>query len=89
MVITTVAGGVIDLSSFSSESFGVRYPLSSQGFKVTRQGTSRMACVWKPITAQRRLSMVKDNGIGIQLAQLGLAASAVVSLNNATPNCLT
>ncbi|KAG6547754.1 hypothetical protein Mapa_010567 [Marchantia paleacea] len=52
------------------------HPAQNKGFKVTRPGNSRIACSWRPITNQRRMSMVKDSGIGIQLAQLGLAASA-------------
>ncbi|KAL3687366.1 hypothetical protein R1sor_013675 [Riccia sorocarpa] len=53
------------------------HPAENKGYKVTRQGTSRMALSWKPLSVQKRLNMVKQNGIGIQLAQLGLAASAV------------
>ncbi|KAL2629350.1 hypothetical protein R1flu_014036 [Riccia fluitans] len=53
------------------------HPAENKGYKVTRQGTARMALSWKPLSIQKRLSMVKQHGIGIQLAQLGLAASAV------------
>lgn len=50
-----------------------------QGYKVTKQGSSRMAFSWKSVTTQRRMSMAKEAGLGAQLAQLGLAASAAVS----------
>lgn len=51
-----------------------------QGYKVTKQGASRITIGWKSVTTQRRMSMAKDAGLGAQLAQLGLAASAAVSL---------
>ncbi|CAM6089281.1 unnamed protein product [Calypogeia fissa] len=52
------------------------HPAQSKGYKVTKQGAARMAISWKSVTTQRRMSMAKEAGLGAQLAQLGLAASA-------------
>lgn len=52
------------------------HPAQHKGYKVTKQGTSRMALTWKSVTTQRRMSMAKEAGLSAQLAQLGLAASA-------------
>ncbi|KAJ7539276.1 hypothetical protein O6H91_11G084600 [Diphasiastrum complanatum] len=55
------------------------HPSEHKGFKVTRQGSSRFIGRWQAATTQRRLSSYlrgKEPGMGIQLAQLGLAASA-------------
>ncbi|XP_024403245.1 uncharacterized protein [Physcomitrium patens] len=51
-------------------------PLEHKGYKVTRQGTSRLPLKWKKVTQEKRMQMLKDSGIGLQMAQLGLAASA-------------
>lgn len=52
------------------------HPSQYKGYKVTKQGASRMTIAWKSVTTQRRINMPKDAGLGAQLAQLGLAASA-------------
>ena len=48
-----------------------------QGFKVTRQGTSKLAAKWIAVSPYSRV-LSKENAIGIQLAQIGKAASGVV-----------
>jgi 5'-nucleotidase len=51
-------------------------PSEHKGYKVTRQGTSRLSLKWKKVTQEKRMQMLKDTGIGLQMSQLGLAASA-------------
>jgi len=51
-------------------------PSAHKGYKVTRQGTSRLPLKWTKVTQQNRMQRLKDTGMGIQMAQLGLAASA-------------
>eukprot|EP00249_Psilotum_nudum_P028915 c38930_g1_i1 orf=334-1554(-) len=55
-------------------------PAQHKGFRVTRQGTSRLAGRWCSVSPLQRhisgASFAKELGIGIQLAQLGRAASA-------------
>eukprot|EP01018_Ginkgo_biloba_P031454 Gb_18886 [translate_table: standard] len=54
-------------------------PSANKGFKVTRQSTLRMSGNWHAVTPQRHLSeqfMSREQSLGIQLAQLGRAASA-------------
>uniref|UniRef100_A0A0D6QSL7 Survival protein SurE-like phosphatase/nucleotidase domain-containing protein n=1 Tax=Araucaria cunninghamii TaxID=56994 RepID=A0A0D6QSL7_ARACU len=52
-------------------------PAQNKGYKVTKQGTSVIKTYWKPVTPDCSPSLsVKDQGIGIQIAQLGLEASA-------------
>lgn len=45
---------------------------------MIRQGTSRLSLKWKKVTQEKRMQMLKDSGIGLQMSQLGLAASAAV-----------
>eukprot|EP00250_Pteridium_aquilinum_P006358 c16300_g1_i1 orf=357-1487(-) len=55
-------------------------PSENKGFKVTRQATLWLPFTWRAVSPQRSLSgssMNKDNTIGIRLAELGAAASAV------------
>uniref|UniRef100_A0A0D6R2B9 Survival protein SurE-like phosphatase/nucleotidase domain-containing protein n=1 Tax=Araucaria cunninghamii TaxID=56994 RepID=A0A0D6R2B9_ARACU len=55
-------------------------PSAHKGFKVTRQSMSRVLASWQAVTPpQRHLSgqfMSREQSLGIQLAQLGRAASA-------------
>lgn len=54
-------------------------PSVHKGFKVTRQSMSRLLASWQAVTSQRHLSgqfMSREQSLGIQLAQLGRAASA-------------
>lgn len=54
-------------------------PSSHKGFKVTRQSTLKFLASWQAVTAQTHLSgkfMSREQSLGIQLAQLGRAASA-------------
>lgn len=57
-------------------------PISTQhkGYKVTKQGTSMIRTSWKAVIPENRLPPYlsdNDQGLGIQIAQLGLEASAV------------
>lgn len=51
-------------------------PSEHRGYKMTRQGTSRLPLKWRKVTEEKRMQRLKDTGIGLQMAQLGLAASA-------------
>ncbi|KAG0556659.1 hypothetical protein KC19_11G070300 [Ceratodon purpureus] len=59
-------------------------PAEHKGYKVTRQGTSRLPLTWKKQTQERRMQRLKDTGVGLQMAQLGLAASAAGAARRAT-----
>lgn len=51
-----------------------------KGFRITRQGTSRLAINWRVVPSQKGvygMGLCKQNAIGVRVAQLGLAASAV------------
>lgn len=67
-------------------------PGQHKGYKVTKQGTSMIKTKWEAVTPKNRLPSllpVNDQGMGIQLAQLGLEASTVVAarrLNSAAKN---
>jgi len=67
-------------------------PGQHKGYKVTKQGTSMIITKWEAVTPKNRIpavSSVDDQGIGIQLAQLGLEAStagAARRLNSAAKN---
>jgi hypothetical protein len=58
--------------------------ISFQGFKVTKLGTSKLATNWVAVSPYSRVLSEgpshKENAIGMQPAQLGKAAAAVVSL---------
>ncbi|XP_057830263.1 uncharacterized protein LOC131041246 isoform X2 [Cryptomeria japonica] len=57
-------------------------PSVHKGFKVTRQSMSRLLASWQAVTSQRHLSgqfMSREQSLGIQLAQLGRAASAAMA----------
>lgn len=52
-----------------------------QGYRVTKQGTSMIRTSWKAVIPENRLPPYlsdNDQGLGIQIAQLGLEASAAV-----------
>lgn len=56
------------------------HPLKNKGFKVTQQGASRLAGKWRLVSPNNRFSasdLCKEMAIGVRLAQLGVAASAV------------
>lgn len=56
------------------------HPSNHKGFKVTRQGASRLANKWRLVSPNNRFSgssLGKENAIGVRLAQLSIAASAV------------
>eukprot|EP00250_Pteridium_aquilinum_P016770 c23285_g3_i1 orf=78-1295(-) len=55
-------------------------PLKNKGFKVTMQGSSRLVGKWRLVSPDNRFSgsgLCKENAVGVRLAQLSLAASAV------------
>eukprot|EP00252_Welwitschia_mirabilis_P007534 TRINITY_DN1897_c0_g2_i1.p1 TRINITY_DN1897_c0_g2~~TRINITY_DN1897_c0_g2_i1.p1 ORF type:complete len:385 (+),score=85.11 TRINITY_DN1897_c0_g2_i1:392-1546(+) len=52
------------------------HPSDYKGIKVTRQSTLHWHPKWKPVNSPKQY-MSKQHGVGIQLAQLGLAASAM------------
>jgi 5'-nucleotidase len=60
--------------------FNVDVPLNPsqhKGYKATKQGSSRLPLHWKLVPSHRRTPLVgRDTAMGMQMAQLGLAASA-------------
>ncbi|GLJ22219.1 hypothetical protein SUGI_0417590 [Cryptomeria japonica] len=55
-------------------------PTQNKGYRVTKQGTSMIRSIWKAVIPENRLPPhLSDNDqvLGIQIAQLGLEASAV------------
>lgn len=57
-------------------------PLKNKGFKITRQGSSKLAAKWRPVSSSSRFSgagLCKEAAMGARLAELGSAASAVAA----------
>lgn len=56
------------------------HPSKNKGFRITRQGISRLAMNWRVVPLQKGvfgMGLCKENAIGVRVAQLGLAACAV------------
>ncbi|KAI5070210.1 hypothetical protein GOP47_0014553 [Adiantum capillus-veneris] len=57
-----------------------------KGFKITKQGTSRPRLNWRAVPSHKSLfgmGSCKQNAIGVRVAELGLAASAVAAARRA------
>ncbi|KAH7293600.1 hypothetical protein KP509_28G032200 [Ceratopteris richardii] len=57
-------------------------PLKNKGFKITRQGSSRLATKWRAVSSDKhvlRAGFCKESALGVRLAELGSAASAVAA----------
>ncbi|MCO5594921.1 hypothetical protein L7F22_048956 [Adiantum nelumboides] len=57
-------------------------PLKNKGYRTTRQGSSRLAAKWRAVSPSSWFSgagLCKENAIGVRLAELSSAASAVAA----------
>ncbi|KAI5076618.1 hypothetical protein GOP47_0008683 [Adiantum capillus-veneris] len=57
-------------------------PLKNKGYRTTRQGSSRLAAKWRAVSPSSRFSgagLCKESAIGVCLAELSSAASAVAA----------